>query len=82
MISILSNLEVYGSSPESDSDHRWVAVIDEVTRNRFFVLTICSKCGTLARKNNSTHWELCKPSDDRWRMSTLNDCPGLLEEVN
>jgi hypothetical protein len=84
MISILSDLSVYGSSPELESGHRWVAVIDEVTRNGFFVLTICSKCGMLARKNNSTHWELCKPSDDRWRLNSesLNDCPGYLEEIN
>jgi hypothetical protein len=84
MISILSDLSVYGSDPELKSDHRWVTVIDEVNHNGFFVLVICSKCGCLARKNSSTHWELCKLSSDRWRLNSanLNECPGYLEEIN
>jgi len=84
MISNLSNLEVYGGEPELSSHHRWVAVIDEVSHNGFFVLAICSKCGMLGRKNNSTYWELCKPSEDRWRLNSesMNECPGYLEEIN
>lgn len=79
MSNLLSRLEVYGSDPELKSDHRWVTLIYEVNRNGFFVLTICSKCGMLARKENSNTWELCKPSDDRWRMNELIDCPGHIE---
>ena len=89
MISILSNLEVYGSPPalestQGDNHHHWVAVINKSTCHGFFVLTICSKCGCLARKNNSIYWELCRLSGDRWKLNSesLNKCPGYLEEVN
>ena len=82
VISILSELNVYGSEPEIESDHCWVAVIDEVTSNGFFVLTACCKCGMLARKLKSNVWEVSSPSSDRWEIHTLGNCPGYLEEID
>ncbi len=82
MISILSKLNIYGSPPEVESDHCWVAIIDEATHNGFFVLTACCKCGMLARKLNSNTWEISKPSDDRWEIHSVENCPRHLEEID
>lgn len=84
MFSILSKLDVCGSDPESESDHCWVEIINEVTCNGFFVLTACCKCGMLAKKLNSTAWQINKPSSDRWQMNSLAvaECPGTLEEID
>ena len=84
MLSILSELKIYGSEPESESDHCWVAIIDEATRNGYFVLTACRKCGMLARKLNSNTWESSRPSSNRWEThsSDSTECPGYLEEID
>lgn len=82
MISILSKLNVYGSHPESESDHCWVAIIDEATHNGFFALTACCKCGLLARKLNSNAWETSSPSSGQWDVHLEENCPGDLKEIN
>lgn len=86
MISILSNLNLYGSLLESDSisNHHWVAVIDEATCNGFFVLVACRKCGMLARKLNSNTWESSKPSSNQWETHSYSseECSGCLKEID
>lgn len=82
MFSILSKLNVYGSPPELESDHCWVAVINEATDKGFFVLLACCKCGMLARRLNSNTWEISKPSSDRWKIHSVEECPGTLEEID